>query len=412
MIASGSSEEIYISFMTDEDVGTAPGNWVSHAAVKVMSARLEAGKVVFDKAGRFVVGPYVAGGPSMWSGLSEFKNQSYALYGHVGQSYRLGPLEAHAAAAMATPVAEGSSFGTELCSLNGVPSSAGTGCKCDQGWAGSDCSHVDVQQTEIIYPSPSSMPNVAPMTAASWGSTIVFEDGVYHMFSDVVCQDYSPGFHEMNSNIEHSTSSTPTGPWTPVGFVVGAATTDGHTSICPRIQRAPDGSWLLFHIAMHSDATMTNRGIPHNCSGYRAATWHERRQLRHRQQHRRLQLGSKCSASNNESIRVAHSASLTGPWELTWFNGKGSSSPGIEMPWDEGTNCWVDNPGSLAMMPNGTLLLCYEVTGMPGATGHGVSPQGVGFIASDSGSWRGPWRSVTPTNIAVGYPNGHQGNAE
>ena len=32
------------------------------------------------------------------------------------------------------------------------------------------------------------------------------EDGVYHMFTDVVCQDWSPGFHELNAQLEHSSS--------------------------------------------------------------------------------------------------------------------------------------------------------------------------------------------------------------
>lgn len=41
-----------------------------------------------------------------------------------------------------------------------------------------------------------------------------------------------------------------------------------------------------------------------------------------------------------------------------------------------------------------------------------VYPQGIGLIASDSGSWRGPWRAVSPSNLAIGYPSGHEGNAE
>ena len=56
--------------MTDEDVGTVVGNWVSHAEVKVMTAKLVptsttaghassssgGGEVVYDEAGRFLVG--------------------------------------------------------------------------------------------------------------------------------------------------------------------------------------------------------------------------------------------------------------------------------------------------------------------------------------------------------------------
>jgi hypothetical protein len=98
--------------MTDEDIGTAAGNWVSNAEVKVMSAKLAAtpeartasagsdgtgksgiSEIVFDQAGRFLAGPFAPGDPSMWAGLCLFDNESYALYGHDRQSWRLGPLE-------------------------------------------------------------------------------------------------------------------------------------------------------------------------------------------------------------------------------------------------------------------------------------------------------------------------------
>jgi hypothetical protein len=246
-----------------------------------------------------------------------------------------------------------SSDNATACSLNGEHRDGR--CACDRGWRGVDCSQLDLEQSEIIYPSPARRPAAPPLTTAAWGASIVRDDaGAFHLFEDVVCQDYSPGFHEKNSNIQHLTSSSPTGPWRPVGFVVGAAAADGHTSNCPRIQRAPDGTWLLYHIAM-SPSTQTNKSNPDNCSGYRPMTFQERRQ---RQVRRTPPTGKPKCGDNNETIRVAHSRSLSGPWELTYFKGKGSSywsgTDGIEMPWDEGTNCWVDNPGSLVMMPNGT----------------------------------------------------------
>lgn len=92
-------------FMTDEDIGTAAGNWVSNAEVKVMKAKLAAAgsassdgnsdrsEIVFDQAGRFLAGPFAPGDPSMWAGLCLFENESYALYGHARHSWRLGPLE-------------------------------------------------------------------------------------------------------------------------------------------------------------------------------------------------------------------------------------------------------------------------------------------------------------------------------
>eukprot|EP01050_Picozoa_sp_SAG11_P052558 SAG11_NODE_30516_length_300_cov_0.771144_1_plen_59_part_01 len=56
----------------------------------------------------------------------------------------------------------------------------------------------------------------------------------------------------------------------------------------------------------------------------------------------------------------------------------------------------------IVQLDNGTLLMCMEATI---AHSSGAS-QGTTIVASDSGSWRGPWRWVTPGQLPVGYPNG------
>jgi hypothetical protein len=168
------------------------------------------------------------------------------------------------------------------CSLNGeytVVSDAGGssassaggvgGCVCDAPWTGQDCSLLDVGSghgSAITYPTEPQTTAGGDNTynAAAWGGTIARDDGgVYHLFTDVVCQDWSPGFHELNANIEHSVSHSPLGPWRSKGVVVGAA--KGLTSINPRIQRAPDGTYLLFHIAI-SSSNFHNSALPTNCT--------------------------------------------------------------------------------------------------------------------------------------------------
>ena len=98
--------DIFVSFMTDEDVGTnvGKGGWVRNAEVKVMRGQLTSGAgdeedaaagvagrkaVEFDVDGRFKVGNRT----SLWAGLCRFANASWALYGHGGLSRRGGPLE-------------------------------------------------------------------------------------------------------------------------------------------------------------------------------------------------------------------------------------------------------------------------------------------------------------------------------
>jgi hypothetical protein len=75
LMSPASGPELFVSFMTDEDVGTAPGNWVSNAAVKVMPATVAGEDVVFETAQRFVAGPFL----SLWGGLCSYANRSYVL---------------------------------------------------------------------------------------------------------------------------------------------------------------------------------------------------------------------------------------------------------------------------------------------------------------------------------------------
>lgn len=92
--------------MTDEDVGTAQGNWISNAAIKAMPVKLrgvKGARLHFGVGDRFEIGPHL----SLWGGLSLFRNESYALFGHDGQSHVVGPLEASREIASET----GSSFG-------------------------------------------------------------------------------------------------------------------------------------------------------------------------------------------------------------------------------------------------------------------------------------------------------------
>ena len=85
----------FVSFLSDEHVGTATGNWVQNAETEVMRGELQPpsssapGQLVLDRAGRFVAGPVT----SLWAGLSHFDNRSYVLFGHAGESYAMGPLE-------------------------------------------------------------------------------------------------------------------------------------------------------------------------------------------------------------------------------------------------------------------------------------------------------------------------------
>jgi hypothetical protein len=111
VVTSPSTGEVFVSFMTDEDVGTDPGPWIPNAQVKVMRGGLKPGggagpggrwqELEFDVASRFLVSP--AAVPTMWAGLNVFDNQSWVLYGHAGLSHAVGPLEAATVAPSESP---------------------------------------------------------------------------------------------------------------------------------------------------------------------------------------------------------------------------------------------------------------------------------------------------------------------
>ena len=254
----------------------------------------------------------------------------------------------------------------KLCSLNGEWS--GGGCQCDPAWKGADCSYLNVGTTTIVYPEqPQVVPGAsARYDAAGWGSSIMrAEDGVYHMFTDVVCQNWSPGFHELNAQLEHSSSSSPLGPWVSRGIVAGPSV-DGVTSINPRIQRAPDGTYLLFHIAIQR-GSMNTPTRPSNCSGARVPLNAEHRtalRLRRRSgpasSLRAAPAPAPAMAAHaqsgcgvNQTVRVLYSKSLDGPWQNVSFRGNDSRWYGpdsIPFPWDQGYNCNVNNPAGIVQV--------------------------------------------------------------
>lgn len=96
VIASSANPcNFFVSFLSDEHIGTASGHWVANAEAEVLSGCLlrdhsnGASYLLFNVSSRFVAGPQV----SLWPGLSHFDSSSYVLFGNDGKSYSVGPLE-------------------------------------------------------------------------------------------------------------------------------------------------------------------------------------------------------------------------------------------------------------------------------------------------------------------------------
>lgn len=119
--------------------------------------------------------------------------------------------------------------------------------------------------------------------------------GVYHMYYSHMANHCPLSAWQHNSEVWHATSTTPEGPYTPHDRVMAAF---AHN---PTVRRAPDGTWLIYHIGGGPRPPMQN------CTSPGPA-----RILTSIAQARRLQSG--VGATNVAPI-VSYASSPNGPWK-------------------------------------------------------------------------------------------------
>jgi len=199
-------------------------------------------------------------------------------------------VSAAAAAAVTDAAAYGCSTDVD-CSLSGT-CVAGK-CVCEQWTKGPDCAALNLiplaSEAEL---APAVLP-VANMTR--WGSSPVFDNGVYHLFSAEMADHCSLSVWGYKSQVIHSTSKSPTGPFTRHDLAVG---TEAHN---PVLSRAIDGTWLLWTCGCPHTATPGCSKETLTCPGGKAAAW---------------------------TTTVYSSQSLDGPWEphVDVLNGIGGNN--------------------------------------------------------------------------------------
>lgn len=165
------------------------------------------------------------------------------------------------------------------CSLAGE-CVAGT-CKCESWVKGDDCGAVNFKP---LANAAALKPLVQPPDNSSrWGGSVVEDGGMYHLFSAEMSDECDLSVWGFKSQVIHSTSSSPMGPFTRKGVVVGA---EAHN---PVLSRAVDGTWLLWTCGCPSAHPPAGCG-PSTliCPGGREAAW---------------------------TTTLYSSASLDGPWE-------------------------------------------------------------------------------------------------
>lgn len=239
------------------------------------------------------------------------------------------------------------------CSLNGILERASSSCKCDPGWAGSDCGALNLGPTADsavgagrIYPPSTSK-------TSSWGGGVVQRGGKFHLYVSEMSEHCGLGTWSTNSFIRHAEADTVDGPYTP---------------------RDPPvlGAWA--HNAM-----------PWVTPGGEISVWHIGDGTAHRQPktgctNGTTPVGDDVAAAGGHSThaeapapisRIPYSSNPDGPWKMMSITC--TSAAGTTRP------CPIDNPTPVAL-PNGTTLLAHRARG------------GFGLLVAPH--WSGPYRNV------------------
>jgi hypothetical protein len=151
-------------------------------------------------------------------------------------------------------VSSGTKCTTEMdCSLNGNCSK--DACRCDPGWKGDACDVLDFRpatsKEEVLQGAYQG-------GFASWGASVFFENGKYHMFAAEMAEHCGLNSYTYNSVVVHATAHKPEGPFVRDKVVVP------NQSHNPTVVRAPNGSWVLYHIGCGQNIRKCITGCKNN----------------------------------------------------------------------------------------------------------------------------------------------------
>lgn len=149
-----------------------------------------------------------------------------------------------------------SECGTAMdCAMNGecikknTTDAGSTGkCVCAAGWKGAHCEKLDLLPVDP-HRAGLKLPN---HDSSTWGGSVVYRDGLYHMFASEIINGCGLYSWSTNSRIIRAISESPMGPYQKVEVVVPVFAHDAN------VIEAPTGEIVLY---------MTSRtGVdPHDC---------------------------------------------------------------------------------------------------------------------------------------------------
>lgn len=238
-------------------------------------------------------------------------------------------------------------------------------CDCAAGWTGANCTVLDV--------APAPPDGAIRRTGwSTWGGSPIRDDsGRIHLFASQMANHCPLGTWQNNSLVIHAIAENLTAP-----FIVQETELvlpPFHHN--PSVQRAPDGTYLIYCIG--SKAGHCPDGGESNCTGSTIKHCSAPDDLAAESVASSLSLiGASASGSGLDGvIHLAHAKSLFGPWTLQ--PGDQPVLAGRPGRWDEQST----NPAP-HLLPNGTALLVYR-----GVNGLGTDRIGAAKASEWSGSY-------------------------
>ena len=252
------------------------------------------------------------------------------------------------------------------CNLNGV--CVTSSCVCDPGWGGPQCAGLKLAPADPTH-------GINAWPTSSWGGVSVpdpNEKGLYHLFYSRFLGGCGLQCWVNASTCVRAEGPSPTGPFTTAEVVLGLFCHN------PTLRRAPDGTYVLFHIGEVDPVR------PHTCSSP----------------------SESCSSNyppllptdGRQLLTYSSAPHPAGPWTprgSAAFTGRG-----------EGWLGWVSNP-SPHFFANGSVLLAFRAKVMPGGN-NASQPVGEEVIGLASApAWGGPYTLAATLPIITSHEDPH-----
>lgn len=255
-------------------------------------------------------------------------------------------------------VASSGCSSAEDCSLGGE-CRAGR-CACYPTWEGPNCTILNLLPARALNTSGLPAAWARPGEQSSWGGRPVVNEttGRWHLYAADMTRKCGLHAWTENSAISHTSADSAAGPY----MLVEEQPIFPVFSHNPTAHRAPDGTFLIYHIGSGKPRTTTP---PFNCSN---GTTPPREEV----VPRAVEAGSSPArppphVGDIMSPNILAASSAAGPWE----------------PYVQGGGC--ANPAPY-FFPNGTVLLVCSLRNNGSHFGVAVAP-----------SWKGPyhWKAIT-----------------